>query len=373
MNGFGVLITINKELNYKKDKYEGQFVNSVKQGKGKMSYGYPLDVYEGSWSKDKFNGFGVYTYDIKQADAYKYEGYWVDGKKEGQGKMYLFMGYYDGNWHDDKRNGTGTFYEKNGTVTKGKWENNVQIAIDSVYNLNSGKFVGKLKDGKKSGKGQLYLTDGTIIEGKFANDELVGKGKIIYLDGTVYEGEIKDNKASGIGKTIDGNYGPTHTGNYLNGKMHGLGTDTYSRGNSFVGEWSEGKRLRGKYFDFQGKFQLEGSVEDYIEYCKEVEIWNKAIISNSMVSINADKEAKRKAEEARQNSLTEEEKLIEKHPCPVCAGKGTYLCGGEYIGTKVVETRTYGNVTYTDEVTEHSASKQCPCNFCNGKKYYIFK
>lgn len=400
MNGMGNYNFIEKHLKgggNDFESYEGNWKDNLYDGIGIYKKGIlfikkedihlnSVTIYEGNWSNGRYNGYGVYTFqegsknnEILQ-DAKKYEGNWVNGYREGKGKSYnnfvnnkgFFESWelFDGDWKDDKRNGLGTMYEKNGTVTKGKWKNDIRIETYETYNSNAGKFTGKLKDGIKSGKGQLYLYDGTIVEGEFVNNQFEGNGKIIYLDGSVYEGEIKDYKASGYGKTTL--YGNVHKGNYLNGKANGMGTYTGTNGQSFEGDYKDGKQMWGKYYQMK-KFIFEGTHEDYIVYMNNSEIEFKKYLAGEKLKIDAENERKRLAEEQRLSSMTEEEKLIEKYPCPFCGGKGTFLCGGEYMGTKVLETRTYGNVEYRDEVTLHAPDRQCPCHWCDGKKYFKSK
>jgi hypothetical protein len=127
----------------------------------------------------------------------------------------------------------------------------------------------------------------------------------------------------------------------------------------------------GKYYQMK-KLIFEGTHEDYIAFMNASEIEYKKYLAERKGIVDAENEAKRLAEEQRLNSMTEEERLIEKYACPLCGGKGTILCGGEYTGTKVLETRTYGNMQYQDVVTTHEAAKQCTCHACNGKKYIKF-
>jgi hypothetical protein len=376
------------EGNWKDNQYDG--FGTYKKGKlyikkDDITYN-KIEIYDGSFLNGRYSGFGVYTYQTGSKnneilpDAQKYEGNWVNGYKDGKGKSYnnfvndrnFFESWslFDGFWQDDKRHGLGILYENNGTVTKGKWENNKRIETYETYNSNAGKFTGKLKDGKKYGKGQYYLQDGTIIEGNFVDDKLDGTGKITYLDGSVYEGEIKDYKASGYGKTtLYGNY---HKGNYLNGLKHGTGAYVQTNGQTFEGEWSNGIQMSGKYYQ-QGKLIFEGNREDYIADIEKNHAEFKKHLTERRNVTNAENEAKKNAEEIRQSNMSEEEKLIEKYPCAFCSAKGTIPCpgGGKSKDTKVVGTNTYGNMTITEvvETTTTSPSLQCPCNWCNGKKY----
>jgi hypothetical protein len=80
------------------NKYEGQWVENLKHGRGKMTYANG-DVYEGDWVNDERCGPGV----LLTISGDRYEGHWLKDKKEGLGRFYyratgkLFVG----EWADD--------------------------------------------------------------------------------------------------------------------------------------------------------------------------------------------------------------------------------------------------------------------------------
>jgi hypothetical protein len=56
--------------------------------------------YEGEYLDDKKDGFGIFTF----ADGKKYEGYWVDGKQHGIGRYTSLDGSVRwGKWENGKR------------------------------------------------------------------------------------------------------------------------------------------------------------------------------------------------------------------------------------------------------------------------------
>ena len=72
-------------------------MNGKRNGKGKLyddSYGeYDKLKYEGEFLNGKKNGKGI------EYDRYKYEGEFVNGKKNGKGKEYTYnSNYYYGNY-----------------------------------------------------------------------------------------------------------------------------------------------------------------------------------------------------------------------------------------------------------------------------------
>lgn len=86
------------------NKYQGDFKNGVKDGKGTLTLG--DDKYEGDWKNDLKDGKGTYTY----WDGTKYEGDFKDNTFDGKGtytnpKGVKFTGdWFDGNAYDTNWN-----------------------------------------------------------------------------------------------------------------------------------------------------------------------------------------------------------------------------------------------------------------------------
>ena len=107
----------------------------------------------------------------------KYEGDFLNGKKEGEGIIYYNNGdKYDGEWVNDNAEGKGIYYQKNGDIYVGEWKND-----------------------KREGRGILYTNNGCKYDGEWTSDQKNGKGKIYWDDGEKFEGEWKNNKKEGLG------------------------------------------------------------------------------------------------------------------------------------------------------------------------------
>ena len=61
--------------------YTGFFINNLMKGFG--VYIWADGTYEGMFDNDKRNGYGIYTY----SDGSIYEGWWMNGKLHGPGKL----------------------------------------------------------------------------------------------------------------------------------------------------------------------------------------------------------------------------------------------------------------------------------------------
>ena len=122
-----------------------------------------------------------------------YEGDFVNGKREGYGKIIFEDGkYFIGKYLNDKENGKGIYYNKN----------------------NTKKYEGYLIDGKRE-----------------------GYGKDIDRNGDCFIGPWKNNLAHGKGKNFDKEGNIFYDGDYFNGKREGFGKYIYENGEYYIGEW----------------------------------------------------------------------------------------------------------------------------------------
>jgi hypothetical protein len=77
--------------------------------------------YEGTWSKDRKNGQGIYFY----VDKSSYEGNFINNQFEGYGKfIWPNNDIYMGEWKNGKMEGEGEFHHSDGHILKGKFVNN---------------------------------------------------------------------------------------------------------------------------------------------------------------------------------------------------------------------------------------------------------
>ncbi len=180
------------------------------------------DVYVGQVDDDQLpHGWGTMEYAEKECDENgveydngdwlrphcpeKYEGYWVHGKREGEGEMHYYVNgncsrYYKGMWKNDKRHGKGTLckiwfggsdshQELTGNWTDDQMPTHGEL-IDSIC------YEGELKDGKPEGHGKCEIRDG-VYEGEFHNGQRHGHGVEIYDNGDRLEGEWQNGSQDG--------------------------------------------------------------------------------------------------------------------------------------------------------------------------------
>lgn len=164
--------------------------------------------YEGEFKNSLFDGRGKYT-----SDAFIYEGIWKEGKLHGQGTLTRTNGnIYIGEFKDGKKHGLGTKTLSNGTKYVGEWKNNFPdgqgkyVSGDFYYfggfkkesyhgdgiwmnNRTGAKYVGKFENDKRHGFGTLS-TEFFDVEGLFSNGKFINGKVINKIDGLISEGEF---------------------------------------------------------------------------------------------------------------------------------------------------------------------------------------
>ena len=231
------------------DVYEGEMVNGLRHGKGKYTWANG-DFYEGEWAKGWRSGFGIYkSYSKNEVDgstfaSYVYEGDWKNSKKHGHG---VATGYkavaptgricfdwsYDGEWIEDNRHGNGKYTYADGSYFTGVWENNKKISASET--------VLPAESCAKSTVKREELKNGDVYEGEYKDGKYHGQGKYTSSKGWVYEGQFTDGQITGKGK-ITYATGTVYEGELLKGNKNGFGRITYTDGLYYEGEWKDDKK-----------------------------------------------------------------------------------------------------------------------------------
>ena len=96
----------------------------IKEGYGKLTHVFtnikaPLtEEYEGEWSNDMINGYGVYKY----SSGATYSGNWKNNRHHGYGVYIMGNGSrYEGEWFNHRFHGTGTFIDLEKVPWKGEF------------------------------------------------------------------------------------------------------------------------------------------------------------------------------------------------------------------------------------------------------------
>ena len=149
--------------NYPEGKYEGELVNNMREGKGKLYYinneKYMGKIYIGEWKNDLRNGKGVET--------------WNDGER------------FVGNFKNDKREGYGIYYFSNGDIYEGNWKNGKKEGFGVDYYTDGDKYEGRFKNGNKEGQGVYYFENGNREISFYHNDETIGKSVLLTVNNEI--------------------------------------------------------------------------------------------------------------------------------------------------------------------------------------------
>ena len=127
----------NQELQHENGKYIGPVINGLAEGRG-IWYGtkepFVGDRYEGEFRNNKKEGKGIYWWH----DGDRYEGDLRNGKKEGKGIEYYNNGdRYEGEFKNSKKEGKGIFYFSNGDRKMGDYYNGKPIGKHVMLTKNN--------------------------------------------------------------------------------------------------------------------------------------------------------------------------------------------------------------------------------------------
>jgi hypothetical protein len=154
------------------------------------------DSYRGQLLNDKPHGRGTMQY--AGANVRSYDGDWVNGVREGQGKVTWPNGtVFEGNWANDQKNGQGTLTEESGQVYVGAWRNDRKHGQGVVTWPNGEKYDGQWKDDVIEGQGTYTFDTREVYRGSFEDYLRHGEGVQTMPDGGRYEGTWKEGKMHG--------------------------------------------------------------------------------------------------------------------------------------------------------------------------------
>ena len=184
-NGKGLEVTPSGAM------YEGEFLNGLRHGQGRLHNEQKALVYSGEWMFGLKHGQGVF-----QDDGGLYEGEFFRDVKCGSGKYTLFSGeQYVGEFVEDRFNGRGRFLNAAGKV---------------VYD-------GEWRNGKRCGMGKKFFGDGQYFQGMFHDDAMWGEGVLFYENGApAFVGEYRNDKRNGEGVAYDIGGAVVEKGFYVN-------------------------------------------------------------------------------------------------------------------------------------------------------------
>ena len=161
---------------YFTENYDGEFGSQpgLKNGHGIRNLYLNDEIfstYEGKFSNNQRNGFGVYA-NVKK--NYKYIGNYKNGFRNGQGTLTDSDGTeLAGVWKDNKFNGQGTHIWPDGVKYVGEFKDSKPHGQGTYTYPDGQKFVGEFKDGEKNGQGTHTWPSGVKEVAVYKDGEIV--------------------------------------------------------------------------------------------------------------------------------------------------------------------------------------------------------
>jgi len=199
---------------------------------------------------------------VMEEDGSRYEGEWVDNKKTGKGKMVWADGrVYDGTWLENRYHGRGTLTYKDGRRYVGEYMHDAMHG-EGIYTWADGaRYEGEYQHNRKHGRGtQIWSTGGKYV-GEYKDGTLTGRGVMTWADGKRYEGEWRHGKCTGNGVLTHAD-GRRYEGYYLKDKMHGHGVYTWPDGRRYNGEYKNNLKHGNGIWTWPDGVMLEGQWAD---------------------------------------------------------------------------------------------------------------
>jgi antitoxin component YwqK of YwqJK toxin-antitoxin module len=117
------------------------------------------------------SGIGIYVLESEE----RYEGQFRNGKRNGRGVQYYPDGTmrYNGDFKNDIRDGYGAYYFSNGDKVVGIFADNKPNGKATYYYADGDRFVGIYQNGQRNGAGNYYHRNGRKESGFYEDDEKV--------------------------------------------------------------------------------------------------------------------------------------------------------------------------------------------------------
>ncbi|MGZ5039561.1 MAG: caspase family protein [Usitatibacter sp.] len=214
-------------------------------------------VYRGAVRGSSLHGKGEYV-----SKAFRYEGDFNDGLKQGQGTYIWDNGdRYDGRFANDRPDGIGKYHFANGDSYEGEVKGGVIAGRGTYLSKNGDVFEGSFAGGKPDGVGVYRFASGDRYEGEMAQGKLQGKGRYYSKSGDRIEAPFVDGKPQGIG-TYHFSNGDRYEGEITGGALSGQGVYFYGSGLKYEGEVRQGQPQGKGVFWFLDGTRFEGTFEN---------------------------------------------------------------------------------------------------------------
>ncbi len=214
-------------------------------------------IYRGGLHGSTLHGKGEYV-----SKAFKYEGEFNEGLKQGRGVYVWDNGdRYDGKFANDRPDGIGKYHFANGDSYEGEVKAGIIAGRGTYASKNGDVFDGSFAGGKPNGVGVYRFASGDRYEGEMDQGRLQGRGRYFAKSGDRIEAPFIDGKAQGIG-TYHFSNGDRYEGEIIGGALTGQGVYYYKSGLKYEGEVRGGQPQGKGVFWFQDGSRFEGLFEN---------------------------------------------------------------------------------------------------------------
>ena len=186
------------------------------------------------------HGQGVYKY---KNPYFQYEGEFVDGVKHGKGKL-IFSdgGFIEGNFENNQIMGEGMRQWGDGSQYIGNFKEG-EMHGEGSHTLSTGEsYHGEFNMNVREGKGELTTEDSKTITGTFKKGHPHGDDiKICFENGDYYRGQMDEGDITGRGEYKSVSKQSTYYGHFVDGQRAGNGKYTTAMGYELDCAWDEDK------------------------------------------------------------------------------------------------------------------------------------
>lgn len=178
--------------------------------------------------------------------------------------------YYLGNLNNKhKQNGYGTEYYNNDSILyEGEWVNGLKNGLGKMYFQNNSKYIGDFEFDVIHGNGEFYYPNGEFYIGQFKVNNIAGFGKYYNSIGSiVYSGMWLNGTYQGWGIYYD-EHKPIFIGHWDQGMANGFGIIIENNEILQCGIYYQGSLEYTKNINIQTKYKLEKEIRslDTINY-----------------------------------------------------------------------------------------------------------